>query len=63
MRTGSSAQTALLEGWAGSTRVASSTGTDTSSETGTITINVVVTDASAASNNVLVNGLIVQFMP
>lgn len=63
MRTGASAQTALLEGWAGSTRVASKASTDTSVETGTITITAVCTDASAASANVLGNGLIVQFLP
>lgn len=62
-RTGANAQTMLFEGWAGSTRVASTTGTDTTNDTGTITITVVATDASAASANVLGNGLLVQFLP
>ncbi len=61
-RTGASAQTALFEGWTGSTRVSSTTGTDTSVETSPITIAVTVTDASAASANVLVNGLLVQYL-
>lgn len=63
MLTAANAETALLEGWAGSTRVASKTSTDTATSTATIAVTVVATDASAATGNVLVNGLTVQLMP
>jgi hypothetical protein len=62
-KTGASAQTMLFEGWAGSSRVTSAVGTDTSVDTSAISITVVATDASAASANVLGNGIIVQFLP
>lgn len=63
MRTAASAQTAYLEGQQGSTRIANKVQTDTSVETGTITIAVVGTDASAGSADILCNGLLVEFLP
>lgn len=63
MKTGANAQNWLAEGWAGTTRVASTSATDTTVDTSTITITVVATDASAATGNVLGNGLLVQFLP
>lgn len=63
MLTAANAETALFEGWAGSTRVASKTSTDTANSSSTIAVTVVATDASAATGNVLVNGLTVQLMP
>jgi hypothetical protein len=63
MLTAANAETWLAEGWAGTTRVASNAGTDTATSTSAINVTVVTTDASAATGNVLVNGLTIQFMP
>jgi len=62
-KTASNAQTLLFEGWAGTTRVASAAVTDTTVDTGTFNVTCVVTDASAASANILSNGMFVQFLP
>jgi hypothetical protein len=57
----SDAQNYLFSGTASGGGVALKTGTDTSVDTGTIAINCVVTDASAASSDVTLLGFTVEF--
>lgn len=60
-KTGANAQTAFFEGIAGATQLSCVATTDTSVDTSAITISVTATDASAASGNITVSGLVAQY--
>lgn len=60
-KTGSSTQTGNLNQTFGNTVTKTVSGTDTSSDTGTINISVTMLDASAGQSNVLQDGLIIEF--
>lgn len=62
-KTAANAQTVLFTGYTGSTGIAPKATTDTSVDTGAITISVQGLDASAAQSNILANALIVRFLP
>ena len=68
MRVGASAQAYLFSGQASASggtggAIAAKAGTDTSVDTGTIAMNVVFTDASAASSDISLLGFTVEFFP
>ena len=62
-KTAANAQTDLFTAQLGTVFVAPKAVTDTSTDTGTISIAVTILDASAGQSNVLENGLTIEFYP
>lgn len=60
VKTGNNAQSLLLSGMIGTTTISPSVVTDTSVDTGAITISVTAVDASAAATNVTQNAMVVE---